>query len=146
MAEDDGRVVSNFILQALRGKPITIFGDGSQTRSFQYVTDLVSGLLKLADHPTFHGPVNLGTQQEMRVIDLAQCILQLTGSMSALTHEPLPEDDPKQRRPDIKLAKKELGWEPTVSVENGLRETIAYFKERLAKEKKSKKVMKETKL
>jgi UDP-glucuronate decarboxylase len=127
MAENDGRVVSNFVLQALRGESITIFGDGSQTRSFQYVTDLVSGLLALADHPTFHGPVNLGTQHEMTVAELAKLIMKLTKSTSALVHEPLPEDDPRQRRPDNTLSKKMLRWDPVVSPEEGLKKTIAYF-------------------
>ncbi len=131
MAENDGRVVSNFIIQALRGDPITIFGDGTQTRSFQFVTDLVDGLLRLADHPTFHGPVNIGTPYEMRVIELATLILKLTGSKSELQLKPLPMDDPRQRRPDISLAKEKLGWEPTVSVEEGLKKTIAYFEELL---------------
>ncbi|MEK7136818.1 MAG: UDP-glucuronic acid decarboxylase family protein [Patescibacteria group bacterium] len=131
MAENDGRVVSNFILQALKRESITIFGDGSQTRSFQYVTDLVRGLLLLADHPTFAGPVNIGTQYEMKVLDLAQMIIRLTGSRSTLTFEPLPQDDPKQRRPDTALAERELGWKPLVSVEEGLRQTIEDFRGRL---------------
>lgn len=137
MAEDDGRVVSNFILQALREAPITIYGDGSQTRSFQYVTDLVAGLLALADHPTFHGPVNIGTQHEISVKDLATLILRLTRGKSELMYEPLPEDDPRQRRPAITLAKRELHWNPTVSPEEGLEKTIMYFRECLAKEKQS---------
>lgn len=128
MAEDDGRVVSNFILQALCGEPLTVYGDGSHTRSFQYVTDLVRGLLLLADHPAFHGPVNIGTPYEMTVLDLAKLVLRLTGSKSEIVYCSSPEDDPKQRRPDITLAKTKLGWEPTVSVEEGLRETIAYFR------------------
>ena len=131
MAEDDGRVVSNFILQALRGEPLTIFGDGSQTRSFQYVTDLVRGLLLLAAHPTFHGPVNIGTQYEMRVLDLAEQILRLTGSKSTIVRKPLPQDDPRQRRPDTTVAKRELGWEESVIVEEGLKKTIAYFRAQL---------------
>jgi UDP-glucuronate decarboxylase len=129
MAENDGRVVSTFILQALRGEPLTVHGDGSHTRSFQYVSDLVRGLLLLADHPTFHGPVNIGTQEEMRVLDLAKLILRLTASRSGIRFAPAPEDDPKQRRPDIKLAKKQLGWEPTVAIEAGLKKTIEYFRE-----------------
>lgn len=131
MAENDGRVVSNFILQALQGDSITIFGDGSQTRSFQYVTDLVRGLLLLADHQTFHGPVNIGTQYEMKVLDLAQMILRLTGSRSTLTFEALPQDDPRQRRPDATLVERELGWKSLVSVEEGLRQTIEDFRGRL---------------
>ena len=128
MAENDGRVVSNFIVQALRGDPITIFGDGSQTRSFQYVTDLVRGMLLLADHPTFHGPVNIGTQIEMTMKELANIIIRLTGSQSRVVFKPLPEDDPKQRRPDTTVARRELGWEQSVNVEDGLKETIAYFR------------------
>jgi UDP-glucuronate decarboxylase len=132
MAKNDGRVVSNFILQALRGEPITIYGDGSHTRSFQYVDDLVHGLLLLADHKKFHGPVNIGTQYEMTVKELAGLILRLTGSVSDIVYQPSPEDDPKQRRPDASLAKKSLGWEPEVSVEEGLKMTIAYFQKKVA--------------
>jgi UDP-glucuronate decarboxylase len=132
MAENDGRVVSNFILQALHNEPITIFGDGSQTRSFQYVTDLIDGLLKLADHPSFHGPVNIGTQYEMSMKELAELVLRLTDSNSEITFKSLPQDDPKQRRPDTTLAKRELGWEERVSVEEGLQETIAYFKNNMS--------------
>lgn len=129
MAENDGRVVSNFILQALRNEPITIYGDGSHTRSFQYVSDLVRGLLALADHDSFHGPVNIGTQFEMSVKDLAELIVKLTGSSSEIVFQnALPEDDPKKRRPDTSLAKKELGWEAEIGVEEGLGETIEYFR------------------
>jgi len=131
MAENDGRVVSNFILQALHGESITMFGDGSQTRSFQYVDDLVDGLLKLADHKSFHGPVNIGTQYEMSMKELAELILKLTDSKSEIIFKPLPEDDPKQRRPDTTVAKKELGWEERVLVEDGLQKTIKYFCERI---------------
>jgi len=128
MAVNDGRVVSNFIIQALHNEPITIYGDGSHTRSFQYVEDLIRGLLALEDHPSFHGPVNIGTQFEMTVKELAELIIKLTGSKSQIAYKPSPEDDPKQRKPDIALAKKELGWSPEVSVEEGLRKTIEYFR------------------
>jgi UDP-glucuronate decarboxylase len=131
MAENDGRVVSNFILQALRNEPITIFGEGNQTRSFQYVDDLVRGLLLLADCKDFDGPVNIGTQFEMTMKELAEVIIKLTGSKSELVFQPLPEDDPKQRRPDTSLAKEKLGWEESVSVEEGLTKTIADFKKRI---------------
>lgn len=128
MALNDGRVVSNFIIQALKNDSITIYGDGSHTRSFQFVSDLVRGLLKLADHPSFHGPVNIGTQFEMTVKELAELIIKLTGSKSKVVYKPSPEDDPKQRKPDIALAKKELAWQPEVSVEEGLTKTIEYFR------------------
>ncbi len=132
MAENDGRVVSNFILQALRNEPITIYGDGSHTRSFQYVSDLVRGLLALADHDSFHGPVNIGTQFEMSVKDLAEIIVKLTGSKSEIVFQnALPEDDPKKRRPDTSLAKEKLGWEAEMSVEEGLKKTIEYFRGRI---------------
>lgn len=127
MAENDGRVVSNFILQALRNEPITIYGDGSHTRSFQYVDDLVRGLLLLADHHDFHGPVNIGTQYEMTVKELAELISTLTSSKSEIIYQPSPEDDPKQRRPDTTIAKKQLEWKEEVSVKDGLMKTIAYF-------------------
>ncbi len=127
MALNDGRVVSNFIIQALKNEPITIYGNGSHTRSFQYVEDLVRGLLLLADHESFHGPVNIGTEFEMTVKELAELIIKLTGSKSEIVYKPSPEDDPKQRKPDIRLAKRELGWEPKVSVEEGLKKTIEYF-------------------
>lgn len=133
MAVNDGRVVSNFIIQALKGDPITIYGNGSHTRSFQFVSDLVRGLLALADHPSFHGPVNIGTTFEMTVKELAELIIKLTGSKSTIVYKPSPEDDPKQRKPDIRLAKKELGWEPKVSVEEGLGKTIEYFRKALGK-------------
>ena len=128
MAENDGRVVSNFIIQALKNDPITIYGDGSHTRSFQFVSDLVRGLLALADHKSFRGPVNIGTQFEMTVKELAELIIKLTGSKSKIVYKPSPEDDPKQRKPDIRLAKEKLGWEPSVSVEEGLTKTIEYFR------------------
>jgi len=135
---NDGRVVSNFIIQALKGETITVYGDGSQTRSFCYVTDMVEGLVRLMRTPDeFTGPVNLGNPQEITIIDLAERIIELTGSKSRIRFEPLPPDDPKQRRPDISLAKKVLGWEPIVSLDDGLRETIDYFDEILRSAKKT---------
>jgi len=129
MSSNDGRVISNFIVQALKGENITIFGDGTHTRSFQYVDDLVTGMIKLMDTPdTFTGPVNLGNPVELSVNELAKKILELTGSKSKIVHLPLPPDDPKQRQPDISLAKKELGWEPLVDLETGLRRTIEFFR------------------
>jgi dTDP-glucose 4,6-dehydratase len=126
MKLNDGRVVPAFLDQALRHKPITIFGDGSQTRSFCYVSDLVDGLLRLLHSDEIY-PVNLGNPQEMTMLEFAQYIQRLTGSPSPLEFHPLPEDDPKRRRPDISKARQILGWEPKVSLEDGLRETIAYF-------------------
>ncbi len=129
MSKNDGRVVSNFIVQALKGEDITIFGDGSHSRSFQYVDDLVSGLIKLMETPdSFTGPVNLGNPVEIPVHELADRIIRLTGSKSKLIYLPLPDDDPKQRKPDISLAKKELGWQPVIDLETGLKKTIEYFK------------------
>ncbi len=129
MRPDDGRVVSNFILQALRGDPITIFGDGLQTRSFCYVDDLVDALiLTMEQPPEFSGPINLGNPTEYTMLELAEHIVRLTGSRSRIVHAPLPMDDPRQRRPDIALARERLGWEPKVSLDDGLRETIRYFK------------------
>jgi len=129
MSSNDGRVISNFIVQALKGENITIFGDGTHTRSFQYVDDLVTGMIKLMDTPdTFTGPVNLGNPVELSVNELAKKILELTGSKSKIVHLPLPPDDPKQRQPDISLARKELGWEPLVDLETGLGRTIEFFR------------------
>jgi UDP-glucuronate decarboxylase len=129
MNSNDGRVVSNFIVQALKGDDITIFGDGTHTRSFQYIDDLISGLIRLMATPdTFLGPVNLGNPVEVSVGDLAKRIIKMTGSKSKLVYLPLPEDDPKQRKPDISLAKKELNWQPVVDLETGLTKTIEYFK------------------
>jgi UDP-glucuronate decarboxylase len=128
MAPNDGRVVSNFIVQALRGEPLTVYGDGSQTRSFCYVSDLVEGLVAMMETDGFHGPVNLGNPEEYRVDDLARWIAELTESRSTIEFRPLPEDDPRQRRPDITLASERLGWKPTVRVEDGLRRTIDYFR------------------
>jgi UDP-glucuronate decarboxylase len=129
MNSNDGRVVSNFIVQALKGEDITIFGDGTHTRSFQYIDDLVNGLIKLMETgDTFTGPVNLGNPIEVSVGDLAKKIIKMTGSKSKLVYLPLPEDDPKQRKPDIALAKSALGWQPVVGLEAGLERTISYFK------------------
>jgi UDP-glucuronate decarboxylase len=129
MHPQDGRVVSNFIVQALRGEDITIFGDGLQTRSFCYVDDLIDGMMKLMDSPAdFTGPVNIGNPGEFTMLELAETVLRLTGSNSRLRHEPLPQDDPKQRQPNIDLARSALGWEPKVKLEDGLKETIAYFR------------------
>lgn len=132
MSFNDGRVVSNFIIQSLKGDDITIFGDGSHTRSFQYIDDLLDGLIKLMDTPdSFTGPVNLGNPVEFTMISLAEMIIRMTGSNSKIVHHPLPQDDPQQRQPDISLATKELGWSPSVDIETGLGKTIEYFKERL---------------
>lgn len=132
MHPNDGRVVSNFIVQALRGEDITIYGDGSQTRSFCYVDDLVEGLIRMMTSPgDFVGPVNIGNPGEFTMIELAEAVLRLTGSRSQLRFMPLPLDDPKQRQPDISLAKEKLAWEPTVPLELGLERTIAYFSELL---------------
>jgi UDP-glucuronate decarboxylase len=128
MAENDGRVVSNFILQALRGEDITVYGKGEQTRSFCFVTDLVEGMLRMMDCPNFTGPVNLGNPCETTIHEFAEKIISLTGSSSRIVYKPLPADDPKQRQPDISLAKKMLDWEPKVAVDDGLRQTIEYFR------------------
>nr|WP_156816721.1 UDP-glucuronic acid decarboxylase family protein [Desulfovibrio oxyclinae] len=130
MALDDGRVVSNFILQALRGEPITIYGEGQQTRSFCYVDDLVEGMIRLMnDTPgDFTGPMNLGNPGEFTIMELAETVLELTGSKSEIVFRPLPENDPMQRKPDISLAKSTIGWEPTIRLHDGLRKTIEYFK------------------
>jgi UDP-glucuronate decarboxylase len=130
MHPSDGRVVSNFIMQALRGGEITICGDGSQTRSFCYVDDLVDGLVRLMESPAdFTGPVNLGNPVEFSILHLAEKVIAITGSASKITFKPLPEDDPRQRRPDISLAEEKLGWAPTVDLEEGLKRTIDYFRE-----------------
>ncbi|MEM1257592.1 MAG: UDP-glucuronic acid decarboxylase family protein [Bacteroidota bacterium] len=129
MEPDDGRVVSNFIMQALQGKDITIFGDGTQTRSFQYVSDLVDGMIKMMDtEDDFIGPINIGNPGEFTMLELAENIIDITGSKSKIIHLPLPSDDPMQRQPDISLAQEKLkGWEPSVDLRNGLTRTIAYF-------------------
>ena len=132
MHPQDGRVVSNFIVQALKGENITIFGSGQQTRSFCYVDDLIEGMLRLMDSPAdFTGPVNIGNPGEFTMLELAEKVLWLVGGKSKLTFHPLPEDDPKQRQPDITLAKSKLDWEPKVALEDGLKETIAYFRKLL---------------
>jgi UDP-glucuronate decarboxylase len=129
MHPHDGRVVSNFIVQALKGEDITIYGDGLQTRSFCYVDDLITGFLKLMDSPDeVTGPINLGNPGEFTMLELAEAVLKLTGSRSKIAHKPLPADDPKQRQPDITRARTQLGWEPTVPLEEGLKPTIAYFR------------------
>jgi UDP-glucuronate decarboxylase len=133
MHPSDGRVVSNFIVQALKGEPITIYGDGSQTRSFCYVDDLIEGMIRLMNSPLdFTGPVNVGNPGEFTMLQLAQLVLQMTGSKSELVFLPLPQDDPKQRRPDITLAGEVLDWKPTVPLERGLQMTIDYFRKVVA--------------
>lgn len=133
MHPNDGRVVSNFIVQALRGEDITIYGNGQQTRSFCYVDDLIDGMVRFMDSPAeFTGPVNIGNPGEFTMLELAEKVLALTQSKSKLIFMPLPADDPKQRQPNIELAKSALDWQPKVSLEDGLRETIAYFREVLA--------------
>jgi len=127
MAENDGRVVSNFILQALKGEDITVYGDGSQTRSFCFVDDLVSGLIAMMDRDDFIGPVNLGNPAETSILEFAERIIALTGSRSKVVFKPLPADDPRQRQPDISLAGEKLGWSPKVPVVEGLQKTISYF-------------------
>jgi len=132
MHPNDGRVMSNFILQALQDRPITIYGDGSQTRSFCFVDDMVNGLLRLMHSPgKFTGPVNLGNPVETGILALAEMILEITGSKSEIQFRPLPSDDPKRRRPDISLAREKLDWEPAVSLDEGLRQTIEYFRDML---------------
>ncbi len=128
MDVNDGRVVSNFIVQALSGRPMTVFGDGSQTRSFCYVSDMVEGLVRLMEGPAYTGPTNLGNPEERSVLEFARLIKEMTESQSPIVFETLPPDDPKVRRPDINKAYAELGWEPSVSLEEGLREAIAYFR------------------
>jgi len=137
MNKYDGRVVSNFIVQALKGEDITIYGDGKQTRSFQYVDDLVEGMVRMMDtRDEFLGPVNIGNPNEFTMLELANEVIAITGSKSKIVHQPLPKDDPTQRQPDITLAKKELkGWEPTIHLREGLTKTIVYFDELLKSEK-----------
>ena len=128
MHPNDGRVVSNFIVQALRNQPITLYGDGTQTRSFCYVDDLIEGFVRLMASPDdLAGPVNLGNPGEFTMIELAETVRELTGSSSPLVLAPLPQDDPRQRQPDITLAREHLGWEPKVALRSGLQPTIAYF-------------------
>lgn len=129
MHPQDGRVVSNFIVQALKGENITIYGDGQQSRSFCYVDDLIEGMLRLMDSPAdFAGPVNIGNPVEFTMLELAENVIRLVGGKSNLTYHPLPSDDPRQRQPNITLAKEELDWQPKVSLEDGLKETIDYFR------------------
>jgi UDP-glucuronate decarboxylase len=129
MHPEDGRVVSNFIGQALSGKPLTVYGDGSQTRSFCYVSDLVDALVKLMESPAaITGPTNLGNPREFTMLELANVVRRISGSSSPIEFRPLPQDDPKQRRPGISRARDELGWTPTVTLEDGLQRTIAYFR------------------
>ncbi len=129
MHPNDGRVVSNFIVQAIKGESITIYGDGNQTRSFCYVDDLIEGMIRLMGSPAdFIDPVNMGNPGEFTMIELAEMVLRLVGGTSRIAFRPLPQDDPKQRQPDISLAKERLGWQPTVILEDGLKETIRYFR------------------
>lgn len=133
MHPNDGRVISNFVVQAIKGEPITIYGDGSQTRSFCYVTELIDGLVRLMNTPDgFTGPVNIGNPCEFTMLELARQVLALAGSKSELVFKPLPEDDPRQRQPDISLAQKTLGWNPAISLEQGLVQTIDHFRRVLA--------------
>jgi UDP-glucuronate decarboxylase len=131
MAVDDGRVVSNFIVQALRNRPITIYGDGRQTRSFCYVSDLIEGIWRLMNADGLTGPVNIGNPNEFTILELAELVISSTGSRSEIVSLPLPQDDPTQRQPDISLARRELGWEPKVALREGLKSTIEYFERRL---------------
>jgi len=131
MHPNDGRVVSNFIVQALKGENITMYGDGLQTRSFCYVDDLIEGFVRMMKQTETVGPVNLGNPGEFTMLELAEEVLKLTRSKSKIVHKPLPSDDPKQRRPDITLAKKYLKWEPKVPLAEGLKQTIAYFKKKV---------------
>lgn len=129
MTANDGRVVSNFIVQALKGEDITVYGEGTQTRSFCYVDDLIDGIVRMMNAENFTGPVNLGNPGEFTMLELAELVLKLTGSKSKIVHQPLPADDPTQRCPVIDLAREKLGWQPTVKLEDGLKLTIDYFRE-----------------
>ena len=132
MHPNDGRVVSNFILQAINNRDITVFGEGSQTRSFCYVDDLIDGLIRMMNGPDdFTGPVNIGNPNEFSILELAEKVITMTGSTSKIVYRPLPQDDPLQRQPNIDLARKRLGWEPKTQLEEGLKQTIAYFKENI---------------
>ena len=132
MAQNDGRVVSNFIIQALKNEDITIYGDGSQTRSFCYVSDLIDGMVKMMNNPQgFIGPVNIGNPSERTILDFAKLIIEMTNSNSKIIYKPLPGDDPTQRKPDISLAKKELNWEPKVGIREGLSKTIEYYAKKI---------------
>ncbi|TDI66336.1 MAG: SDR family oxidoreductase [Alphaproteobacteria bacterium] len=128
MHPNDGRVISNFIVQALRGEPITVYGDGSQTRSFCYIDDLIDGIIRMMQAPdTLTGPLNLGNPQELSIRELAEKVIDLSGSTSKIVQRPLPEDDPKQRQPDISKAREQLDWAPAIALDDGLKRTIAYF-------------------
>jgi len=130
MQPDDGRVVSNFIVQSLKNKDITIYGEGKQTRSFCYIDDLIDGMIKMMDsREEFIGPVNLGNPNELTILDLAKKIIEITYSKSKIIYRALPDNDPKQRQPDIHLARKELRWSPKIELDEGLKKTISYFKE-----------------
>jgi UDP-glucuronate decarboxylase len=131
MAIDDGRVISNFIVQALKKEDLTVFGDGSQTRSFCYISDLIEGIVRMMETEDFIGPVNLGNPKEFSILELGKRVLALTGSKSNMVFKPLPPDDPTQRCPDIRLAMNMLHWKPKVSVDKGLTETIKYFRKKL---------------
>jgi len=131
MLADDGRVVSNFIVQALQGQDITVYGEGQQTRSFCYVDDLIEGFVRLMNQEQVVGPMNIGNPGEFTILELAQKVIELTGSKSQIVYRPMPEDDPKQRKPDITQAREVLGWEPKVQLEAGLKKTIEYFAETL---------------
>ena len=136
MQPDDGRVISNFIVQSLKNKGITIYGDGIQTRSFCYIDDLVEGIIKMMNsRKDFVGPVNLGNPKEFSILELAKKIIKLTNSKSKIIYKPLPEDDPKQRQPNIELAKRELKWEPQIQFGEGLKKTINYFEGLLSNER-----------
>lgn len=131
MHPDDGRVISNLIIQALKNEPLTLYGDGSQTRSFCYVEDLIEGILLLMEHPSSLGPINLGNPEEITILELAHIVLDLTGSSSSIVYRSLPEDDPHRRKPDIELASRELSWIPKTPLKEGLLKTIGYFEKRL---------------
>ena len=131
MAVDDGRVVSNFIVQALKGEPLTVFGDGMQTRSFCYVSDMINGLISMMNTEEFIGPVNLGNPDEFTILELAEKVIKATKSKSKIIHKPLPKDDPAQRCPDITLAKNKLNWKPKIGLEQGLENTVEYFKKQM---------------
>ena len=135
MAVNDGRVVSNFIVQALRNQPITIYGDGKQTRSFCYVSDLIEGVWRLMNTEGLTGPVNIGNPNEFTIRELADLVVSLTGSRSDIVHRPLPQDDPVQRQPDISLATEKLGWQPAVPLKEGLVSTIDYFEQLLSEDR-----------
>ena len=132
MAVNDGRVVSNFIVQALRNQPITIYGDGAQTRSFCYVSDLIEGVWRLMNTEGLTGPVNIGNPNEFTIRELAEMVISLTGSRSEIVHRPLPQDDPVQRQPDISMAREKLGWQPKVALKDGLKPTIEHFERALS--------------